>query len=264
MSILGVDIGGTNIDVVLFDGSHYRHVGSYPTSSHFEGLVDLLGKLAVELGVDAVGVGAAVWLKKGKQILAPNLPSSVNLTGEIAGVPVFLDNDANCFAIFAHAYFGFPSILAITVGTGVGSGIIANGKIYRGEGMAGEIGHWVVGGSDECVCGGKGHLECYFGGWSLKKRYGKDAKELMEDEEFIYSIEGFDLFCRSVANAVMLLDSTAVVLGGRIGMRLDEAKLKERIYRYLMPGFSPEIKILKDELAVAKGACLLAKEQLEG
>lgn len=264
MRILGVDIGGTNIDVVLFDGSHYRHVGNYPTSTHFENLIELLERLVVDIEVDAVGVGAAVWLKKGEQVLAPNLPSLVNLKGEIAGIPVFLDNDANCFAIFAHASFGFPNILAITIGTGIGSGIIANGKIYRGDGMAGEIGHWIVGGSEECACGGKGHLECYFGGWSLKKKYGKEAKELMKDEGFIYSIEGFDLFCRSVANAVMLLDPTAVVLGGRIGMQLDEAKLKERIYRYLMPGFTPEIKILKDELAVAKGACLLARGQLEG
>jgi len=81
---------------------------------------------------------------------------------------------------------------------------------------------------------------------------------ILKDKEFIYSIDGFDMFCRSVANAVMLLDPTAVVLGGRIGMQLDEAKLKERIYSYLMPGFTPEIMILRDELAVAKGACLLA------
>jgi glucokinase/N-acetylglucosamine kinase len=261
MKFLGVDIGGTNIDIVLLSNLSFEPIATYSTNDYLENLSLLLKKLVTKLKVDAVGIGAAVWLRKGKQIKAPNLPFLIDV--EDISTPVFLDNDANCFAIFAHEAFGFPNILAITVGTGIGSGIIANGRVYRGEGIAGEIGHWVVGNDEQCSCGGRGHLECYFSGWSLKEKYGREVKELMEDEEFIYLTEGFNVFCRVVANAVMLLDSTAVVFGGRMGMHFDEKKLEREIYRHLMPSFSPEIKILRDELAVAKGACLLAVSCLE-
>jgi glucokinase/N-acetylglucosamine kinase len=61
----------------------------------------------------------------------------------------------------------------------------------------------------------------------------------------------------------MLMDFEAVVIGGRIGVRLQEQVLKKRVYSYLMPEFQPEIRILDDELAVAKGAALLAKDVVE-
>lgn len=260
MKFLGVDIGGTNTDVVLLDRA-FKYIATYPTSDYFENLSELLEKLVGELNIGAIGISAALWLKKGEPIYAPNLPS-IKIEKDV-GVPVFLENDANCFAIFAHEVFRTSNILAITIGTGIGSGIIANGKIYRGEGIAGEIGHWSVGRGKRCTCGGRGHLESYFSGWSLKKRYKKEVKELMKDENFIYSIESFNVFCKSVANAILLLDPATVVFGGRIGMQLDEEKLRDEIYKYLMPGFLPEIKILRDELAAAKGACLMAQQKMK-
>ena len=76
-------------------------------------------------------------------------------------------------------------------------------------------------------------------------------------ERDIHDLEEFDVFCRAVSNAIKLLDPSAVALGGRIGARLDEKRVKARIYRHLLRGFSPEISVLNDEFAVAKGACLL-------
>ena len=96
-------------------------------------------------------------------------------------------------------------------------------------------------------------MECYFGGWSFKKR-GLSAVELVESGR-IYELEDFEKLCICIANAIALLDPEAVVFGGRIGGSLYERTLKERIYRYLMPEFRPEIKTLNDPLAVAKGAC---------
>jgi glucokinase/N-acetylglucosamine kinase len=100
-------------------------------------------------------------------------------------------------------------------------------------------------------------LECYLGGWSFKKA-GLDAVELVKSNE-IYKTEGFEKLCIAIANAVMPLDPQAVVFGGRIGGNLDVEVLRERIYRYLMDGFEPEIFTLNDPLAVAKGACLLVE-----
>ena len=250
--ILGVDVGGTNIDIVVFEGD-FSHIATYPTKDYVAKLDNLLNELAERYQAKAVGIGFAGWIKRGKIIKAPNI--KLNDFKLELDVPYVLDNDANCFALYASHVFGFKNLIGVTIGTGIGSGIVVDGKVYRGMGLAGEIGHWFVGGDEVCTCGGKGHLECYFGGWSFKKR-GLSAVELVESGR-IYELEDFEKLCICIANAIALLDPEAVVFGGRIGGSLYERTLKERIYRYLMPEFRPEIKTLNDPLAVAKGACLM-------
>ncbi len=255
--ILGVDVGGTNVDIVAYDGT-FRHVATYPTRESLEKLGEIIENLVEELGAEAVGIGLAAWIKRGKIVKMPNIRGRFDIS---LSVPFVLDNDANCFAYYSAKRFGFRNVLGITIGTGVGSGIVMDGMLIHGEGLAGEIGHVFVGGDEECTCGGFGHLEAYFGGWSIRKRFGRDAKELIEDGS-VYELDGFEMMCVAVANAVTLLDPEAVVFGGRIGGNLNSGILRERIYRYLMEGFEPEIKTLNDPLAVAKGACLLAEELL--
>lgn len=256
MKCLGIDIGGTNIDVVAFD-KNFIHLATYPTAIYITNLEKLIKQIISDMDIESVGIGAAVWIKEGNIIYAPHLPSQIEISKEINGIPIFLDNDANCFALFAHELLHFPNVLAITIGTGIGSGICINGAIYNGNGIAGEIGHWVIGSKERCKCGGFGHLECFFSGWALKKKYGKEAKELMKNG-YIYTTKEFDIFCRAIANAITLIDPSAVVFGGRIGMNLDEEMVKKGIHAYLMPPFDPEIKILRDDFAGAKGACLMA------
>ncbi len=253
--IIGVDVGGTNIDIVALDDG-FEHLATYPTKDTISRLNDILNDLIDKFNVKAVGIGLAAWIKRGKIVKMPNISGEFRVSLD---VPTILDNDANCFAYYSAKHFGFKNVIGITVGTGIGSGIVLNGELIRGEGLAGEIGHWFVGGDEECTCGGKGHLEAYFGGWSIRKRFGKPAEFLFEDGS-IYNVDGFKMLCIAVANAITLLDPEAVVFGGRIGGNLDAKILKEEIYRYLMDGFEPEILTLKDPLAVAKGACLLAKE----
>ncbi|HID43366.1 MAG TPA: ROK family protein [Archaeoglobaceae archaeon] len=257
MKILGIDVGGTNIDCVIFDGE-FTYLGTYPTSDYIKNFEKFINKLLKENNADAVGVGVALWIKEGKPVLAPNLPE----IPELSDSAIFFENDANCFAIYSHHIFNYLNIFAVTVGTGVGGGIIINGELYRGGGLAGEVGHVVVGGEEKCTCGGKGHLEAYFGGWALKKKYRRSVRELLSGEKFFYSSEEFRLFCREIANVVTILDPEAVVFGGRIGMNIDKKRLKECVYSQLMPYFSPKIEILCDELAVAKGACVMAMNQL--
>jgi glucokinase/N-acetylglucosamine kinase len=253
--ILGVDVGGTNIDIVVFE-KNFSHIATYPTKDYVVKLDNLLNELAERYQAKAVGIGFAGWIKRGKIIKAPNI--RLNDFKLELDVPYVLDNDANCFALYASHVFGFKNLIGVTIGTGIGSGIVVDGKVYRGMGLAGEIGHWFVGGDEVCTCGGRGHLECYFGGWSFKKR-GLSAVELVESGR-IYELEDFEKLCICIANAIALLDPEAVVFGGRIGGSLYERTLKERIYRYLMPEFRPEIKTLNDPLAVAKGACLMVME----
>jgi len=105
------------------------------------------------------------------------------------------------------------------------------------------------------------HLEAYFGGWAIKRETGREAKEIFDaEEDVVYRMRGFDLLCRQVAFVSMLMDFQAIVFGGRIGAKLRIDKLKEGMAKYIMGEFMPEIVMLKDELAVAKGAALLARE----
>lgn len=252
--ILGVDVGGTNVDIVCYDGK-FKHVATYPTKEIAENLSLVLDRIAKDMNAKAVGIGFAGWIRGGMILKAPNVKKIVSFD---LSVPTKVDNDANCFALYSSHKFGFKDMIGITVGTGVGSGIIVNGKIYRGLGLAGEIGHWFVGGDKACTCGGRGHLEAYFGGWSFEER-GFDPKDLVESGR-IYELEEFKTFCICVANAITLLDVEGVVFGGRIGGSMREDLLREEIYKYLMPEFKPGIKVLNDPLAVAKGACLMVME----
>ena len=255
--ILGIDIGGSFTDILLMNEEKFHHYSTLQTS--LENINEEIEKVMHEKEIEAVGIGIAAWLRKGKIVHAPNLPfKSFNLQ---INLPCIMENDANCFAYAASKILGESNMIGITVGTGIGMGIVIDGKIYRGEGIAGEIGHNVIGGNAKCVCGGKGHLECYFSGWSIRERYGKEAKELFAEGKFPYD-ENFEIFCRAIANAVMLFDLPVVAIGGRIGGRLEKEKLN-KIYDFLPRQFKPEIKIIKDDFMVAKGACFLAKEILK-
>jgi glucokinase/N-acetylglucosamine kinase len=254
MPFIGVDVGGTNIDIVLFDG-RFTHLHNFPTKEKIFELPNILKDLEKRYKA-RVCLALAAWIREGKVVKAPNLPE---FEFENLG---FLENDANCFAFFASKKLGLKDLLGITIGTGIGSGVIIDGKIYRGRGLAGELGHTVVASEGrDCVCGGRDHLEAYFGGWALKREMGMEARKIFElDENVIYAVKGFDLLCKQISSAMMLMDFQAIVFGGRIGARLRIDRIKEGIEKYVMPEFRAEIIIMDDELAVAKGAALLAKE----
>ncbi len=241
--ILGIDIGGTNTDVVLLKNGNFEVFGSFKTKD-FD-----LNK--IDLEYDAVGIGIATWFKKGKIVKAPNLDRIPNIETK---KPKVVDNDANCFAYYSAKVTGKKNVLSLTVGTGIGTGIVVDGKIYHGDGLAGELGHSYVGGRRKCKCGGYGHLECYFGGWAIK-----NIKEKIKNSS-IYETRGFRLFCIAVSNAIMLLNPEIVTFGGRIGGRLKEDVISEEISKLIPDLFKPEFKVIKDDYAVAKGSAMLAKD----
>jgi glucokinase len=156
---VGIDVGGTKIAVAGLGGgelgdSHLMHT----ELSDQERLVDQLAK-AIELArtpdTRAVGIGvpSLVEFETGRIASSVNIPLADvplrSLLSERAGLPVFVDNDASCAALaeaFHEGRMTCQHLVMITVGTGVGGGLVLNGRLYRGAvGMAGELGHTIVG-----------------------------------------------------------------------------------------------------------------------
>jgi glucokinase len=187
---IGVDLGGTNLRVAVVDaaGTILDEEHS-PTPKDWPSLVDALADAVGQFLKDddeigAVGMGAAGLVdREGTVHYAPNIPMLVDapLGGELAtrlAVPVIVDNDANVAAwgeVCHGAAKGARDALVITLGTGVGGGIVLDGRIYRGaHGFAAEVGHWQVDPHGAmCACGEVGHWESTASGTAL----GRMARE---------------------------------------------------------------------------------------
>jgi glucokinase len=159
-SVIGVDLGGTKVAVAPLRGGVLRDSVLKPTDlSSAEALIDQLVAMVEgirEDGLDAVGIGvpSIVEFKTGRVVSSVNIPLADvplrEVLGDRLGVPVFVDNDATVAAL-AEAHDESLQLVAhnlvmITVGTGVGGGIVIGGRIFRGStGGAGELGHTLVG-----------------------------------------------------------------------------------------------------------------------
>ena len=181
---LGIDIGGTNTRLGLVDGG-LLGAATFPTRPG-DGPQAWVQRLAAEYEVlggpapGGAGIACAGSLDRpgGRVIFANNLKSfnGFGLTGavhEALGIPAVLENDANLYAL-GEARFGAGrgrmDMACITLGTGVGGGIVLNGRLLTGPmGMAGEIGHMLVeSGGRLCTCGARGCLEAYASATGLR------------------------------------------------------------------------------------------------
>ena len=181
---VGVDLGGTNISVGVTDanwsiiGRGVRKTGAgRPAAEVFDDLAAAVRGAVADAGltladVESVGIGTpgSVSKEKGSIEFANNLDfhnvPAREMLQSLLGCPVYLDNDANCAALgeaLAGSGKGVSSFIAITLGTGVGSGIVIDGKIVNGvNDAAGECGHMVIAMDGEpCNCGRRGCWEAY-------------------------------------------------------------------------------------------------------
>lgn len=194
---VGVDIGGTNIKIGIISGSGeivsksaVKTLGeggpAKVVSQLKKGITDILGSNDYKISGIGIGCAGTVRQETGLVENPPNLPGwkKVRL-GEIIreefGYKVILDNDANAAAL-GEMLFGagmnLKSFIMITLGTGVGGGIIIDRQIYHGQtGAAGEIGHSVIDfNGPKCNCGSYGCLEAYIGNHYLVRRVGEEMK----------------------------------------------------------------------------------------
>lgn len=180
----GVDVGGTKIagGVIDTDGTIVEELRVESPATDAEAIEEAIAGLVLELGsrhkIEAVGVGAAGYIDKSRSVVmfAPNLAwRNLNLKAELEGrvnLPVIVENDANA-AAWAEFTYGaghdVDDLLLMTVGTGVGGGLVLDRELYRGAfGVGAEIGHMrVVPDGILCGCGNHGCFEQYASGSAL-------------------------------------------------------------------------------------------------
>ena len=189
---VGVDVGGTKIAAGVVDESgtilatERRPTPSRTPDAVADTIADLVNLLRQSFEVSAVGIGAAGWIDRARAVVqfAPNLAwRDEPLRDEVSrriGLPVVVENDANA-AGWAEYRFGagrgHDDLVCVTVGTGIGGGIVLDGRLHRGAfGIGGEIGHMqIVAGGQLCGCGSRGCWEQYASGRALVRA----AKEMV-------------------------------------------------------------------------------------
>lgn len=188
---IGVDIGGTKVAAGVVDAGGRvlararRLTPSRDPQAVQETIIEVVSSLRADHDVNVVGIGAAGFVdsERARVLFAPHLAwRNEPLRDTVAaavGLPVVVENDANA-AAWAEWRFGVgrgeSQLVCVTLGTGIGGGVVSDGRLQRGRyGMAGEFGHMVVvPDGHRCECGNRGCLEQYASGNVL----GREAREL--------------------------------------------------------------------------------------
>lgn len=243
---VGLDIGGTKVLGAVVDSEGTvlaEHRVPSPTGS-WSGMLEAIGAVAVELRhrhptVETVGIGAAGMVNLDGAIqFAPNVPAfratAVRADVEAAlGLPTVVDNDANV-AAYAEVRFGAArgvnDALVITLGTGIGGGVVIGGQVLRGaHGYAAEIGHFQIDPAGPlCACGERGHWEAMASGNALgamardRATHGKLPSVLAAVDGDVSSIRGQHVSAAAQAgdaDAVALVDEYSInVAIGLVGL----------------------------------------------
>jgi glucokinase len=310
---IGVDIGGTKVAAGIVDeAGRVIDRERRPTPGHDVGetesiIVDVVETLAKRHEVAAVGIGAAGWigLDNATVMFSPHLAWRNEslleaLRGRIAR-PLFLENDANA-AAWAEYRFGAardePVVVCVTLGTGIGGGLVVGGTVYRGAyGIACEYGHMtLVPEGRLCACGNRGCWEMYASGRAL----ARDARELATESPVAAarllavagSIDALDgptvtavaaegdpaasSICvtmgrwlgRGLANLAAVLDPSVFVIGGGVseaGELLLRPAREEFAHTLTGRGFRPVARVFRAALgpdAGLVGAADLARRRV--
>ena len=276
--IVGVDLGGTNIvaGAMTADGSRHLAMRSIPTNSFVgdEGVADRIVGLVEGVILDSmeqtdcarrdfigIGVGAPGPLdrERGIVLVAPNLgwkdfPLAQRIQKRL-NLPTTLDNDANC-ATFGEwwqgAARGGRNVVGITIGTGIGGGLIINGALYHGSSdMAGEIGHTTIDlNGRHCKCGNYGCLEAYASAPAIATR----AREVLVREEGDSAIPA--MVEGNFENITARIVYDAAKLGDPIASEIvrDTARYLGAGVANLLNIFNPDIVVLAGGVAEAGDA----------
>ena len=295
--LLGIDLGGTKIEGIVLESKEkpievIRHRVDTEEKKGYLKVVDNIKSLVeyienkINHKFDKLGIGtpgtldpATGLLKNSNSQCLNGMPLKKDLSKTLDKT-ILIQNDANCFAL-AETLLGsvndqYPhakNVFGIIIGTGVGGGVIINGKtVYGSQGIGGEWGHTIVtDNGDECYCGKRGCVETVISGRALQTYYKNISGRKLKFEEIYatkdndkYAKETFErlitYFGKGLSNVVNIIDPEVIVLGGGLS-NINELytegynELKKYVFN---PTFStPILKPKLGDSAGVYGAALL-------
>jgi len=277
--IFAADLGGTHLRAATVDQKghiHSRFKQNTPQVQDAHAIIDAIVSAvhefqkAAEISAVSLVVPGTVKVEEGAVVKAPNLPCldgfplAAALTEQL-GLPAILENDANAAAVgemWQGAAVGCKTIICVTLGTGVGGGIILDGKLWRGvDGSAAEIGHMCVDpfGGVACTCGSRGCLEVFASATAIVRmtreaspRYPDSVLQSVEDQtsEMIFEAGqqgdelALEIFRRmgvylgiGLANLINILNPEIIVIGGGVvnGWELFEKHMQQQVEERAFP-----------------------------
>ena len=300
-SVIGIDIGGTITKIgIVSKGADILKKTSFRTKDYkdFSSYTDKIHSSIININnnieILGIGIGAPNASKNGTIETPANLNWSGNLNlvqnlKKKLNLPVFLSNDANCAAIGEMMYGNAKNLkdfIVITLGTGLGSGIVSNGKLVEGyDGFAAELGHFSINNSEGRLTGlgVKSGLEAYvsvtgikrtimymlskymndsvFRGIAFKDLHGEDITKAAENNDFI-SIKAFEytgkILGETLANFVTFSQPEAIILTGGLahsGKWILNPTIKS-FNKNLLPFYQNKVKILLSGLEDKDSAIL--------
>ena len=286
--ILGIDIGGTSIKAGVLVSGHLQDIRSMPTPA-LESQEVILEALATFIesylpySFEGIGIGipGLVNPKEGVVLGLANIPSfqHVELRKFLTirfGKPVFINNDANCFALaethlgaVLDVHPGAEIVFGVIMGTGVGGGLVAHGKVVKGvHGIGGEWGHNILEeDGDPCYCGKAGCVEKVIAGPSLELFYERQTGEKKKLKDIVQAyIAGSDLnatatmerlfeyYGKAISTIINVIDPDVIVIGGGVGnIDLLYSEGYERIKKYIFNSGEVLTPIVKPKLGDSAG-----------
>ena len=293
-AVVGLDIGGTRIKAVALSAGG----GESQTLGQFEGpsatqsgpqavrraAIAAVNQLRAEgLSIESVGVGCAGSVDSHKGIVrtSPNFAAWKNVPlggwlSEDLGVYACVNNDANC-AVFCEWKLGNAkganNVVLLTLGTGIGGGLVLGGRLYRGStGTAGELGHFSIRADGiECPCGNRGCFERYCSASALRERAGSfSAREIFSRASEPYFsnlvqtfLDDFKIGLTSLAN---IFDPDCILIGGGVanGLAHHFPMLESWLRQHAFPSVGESVRLRVTyfgNLSGAIGAALLSREK---
>jgi glucokinase len=309
--VFAVDLGGTHLRVALVDDTGRileQLKQETPRADSANCIINALANAAEQwsdkkerVAAASIMVPGAVDSDKAVVLQAPNLPSLINFRLKAAleqrlGWPVFLENDANAAAVgemWLGAARGCRNVMSVTLGTGVGGGLILDGKLWRGShGSAGEIGHAAVDPFSglKCKCGNTGCLELFASATAIVRMTRENlssfpdtklkTENLTAERVYDAGCEGDELalavFKRfgmylgiGLANLINLIDPEIIVItgGAANGWDLFSAEMYRQVEERVFRTTAQQVKIARAECgdnAGLLGAARLAQTALTG
>lgn len=284
---IGVDIGGNHIGIGLVDENGTiikKEISDYKNHEiSADQILNILNDFILNndlTDVDFVGIGIPGFAEKTFVQYTCNMPlTGVEIRDFVhTDLPIKVCNDANCAALAEHKLCGYENVknfALVTLGTGIGAGVIIDGKIYNGaSNAAAELGHMVIEKSGiKCKCGRRGCFEQYASVTALKRMMNLDSLQeifyLMEKNLVIQNVfeEYLENLAEGLANFVNLFDLEVVAIGGSLSEYGDKYlnKLKDKIVPKLYNKVNSKFTLVTAKLnndAGIIGAALLEKEDM--